>query len=231
MANVKITCEWGVHGLNNDADVLIIVDTLSFSTCVDIIVNNNAIVFPYPYKDESAIAYAAEKNAILALPRNKPGYTLSPTSLINIPENTKLVLPSPNGSTLAFKATALHILAGCLRNASSIALAAMNLGKRISVLPAGEKWSDGSIRISYEDLIGAGAIIHELTGDKTAEAIIASKMFIDSYQQQFKNIYDLHSGLELVSWGFQNDINLACQYNISTGVPILQHGFFTKLKI
>ncbi|KTC64946.1 2-phosphosulfolactate phosphatase (plasmid) [Legionella adelaidensis] len=81
------------------------------------------------------------------------------------------------------------------------------------------------MRVSYEDLIGAGAIIHSLTGDKTEEAITASKMFIDSQQQHFQNIYNLYSGIELIDWGFQNDINLASQYDISTSVPILQDGF------
>jgi 2-phosphosulfolactate phosphatase len=230
--NIKITCEWGIHGLNkSEAEVIIIVDVLSFSTCVDIVVSKGGIVFPYTHKDESAIAFAAEKNAILALPRNMPGYTLSPTSLINIPNKTKLVLPSPNGSTIAFKATAPHILAGCLRNASAIATAAMKLGKRIHLIPAGEKWSDGSMRVSYEDLIGAGAIIHALTGEKTEEASTASIMFIDSQQQHFQNIYNLHSGLELINWSFRNDIDLACQYDISTSVPVMQNGFFVGLKI
>lgn len=82
----RIFCEWGLNGIieNKDADVVIIVDVLSFSTCVDIAVSNQAWLYPYRYKDATADTYAKEKNALLAVKRGTVGYTFSPASLLTI---------------------------------------------------------------------------------------------------------------------------------------------------
>jgi 2-phosphosulfolactate phosphatase len=56
-----IRCEWGSAGLGqfvSHSDAIIIVDVLSFSTCVDIAVGRGASVYPYRWKDASALAYA-----------------------------------------------------------------------------------------------------------------------------------------------------------------------------
>jgi 2-phosphosulfolactate phosphatase len=45
-----VRCEWGQQGILQLApisDVVIIVDVLSFSTCVDIATSRGAIAFPY----------------------------------------------------------------------------------------------------------------------------------------------------------------------------------------
>jgi 2-phosphosulfolactate phosphatase len=92
--NIKL--EWGLPGIEQLAlvsDVIIIVDVLSYSTCVDIAVSSEAIIYPYKYKDDSAVEYAKSIGAELAdRDRNSSGYTLSPLSLKNIPSGTKLVL-------------------------------------------------------------------------------------------------------------------------------------------
>src|SRR4028119_2002903 len=98
----ELRCEWGFQGVAQLApisDVIIIVDILSFSTCVEIATNNGAIIFPYQWKDESASNYAKLMNAQLASKERKSndGYSLSPASMINIPAETRVILPSPNG--------------------------------------------------------------------------------------------------------------------------------------
>jgi 2-phosphosulfolactate phosphatase len=85
-----IRCEWGMHGVAQLAprsDAVVIVDVLSFTTCVDIVVGNGAVVYPYRWRDASALAYAQSLDAILARPRHQrdAGYSLSPASLITIP--------------------------------------------------------------------------------------------------------------------------------------------------
>ena len=56
-----IRFEWGIEGarqLSSDVDVVIVVDILSFSTCVDIAVSSGALVYPFLYKDERAVEFA-----------------------------------------------------------------------------------------------------------------------------------------------------------------------------
>lgn len=85
-----LRCEWSQQGVTQLApisDVVVIVEVLSFSTCVEIATNNGAIVFPYQWKDESAIDYAKSLQAELAKSdrTSNNGYSLSPTSLTQIP--------------------------------------------------------------------------------------------------------------------------------------------------
>src|SRR3954447_18702494 len=169
-----IRCEWGEHGvaqLAADSDALVIVDVLSFSTCVDIAVSRGAVVYPYQWKDETAETYAKSLNAVLAgSSRSTESYTLSPSSMIEIPSGTHVVLPSPNGSSLVTKCEGVHTFAGCLRNGAAIAKAVQTVGKRINIVPAGERWPDGSLRPALEDLIGAGSINRHLKGSLSPEA-------------------------------------------------------------
>lgn len=64
-----IRCEWGEEGLWELLPVsraVVIVDVLSFSTCVEIAVGNGAIVYPYRTNDHTAAAYARSRSALLA---------------------------------------------------------------------------------------------------------------------------------------------------------------------
>lgn len=78
-AEFEIRCEWGEQGIASLApisDVVIIVDILSLSTCVDIAVSQAATVFPYRWKDGSAVHFAASVGAELAgEKRGGPGFS------------------------------------------------------------------------------------------------------------------------------------------------------------
>jgi 2-phosphosulfolactate phosphatase len=134
---------------------------LSFSTSVEIATSRDAMIFPYRWKDASAAVFAASVGAIVADARGGSlGYSLSPQSLVHLPRGTRIVMPSPNGATLTLGTGLVPALAGCLRNARAVAAVAQSYGKRIAVIPAGERWpSDGSLRPAFEDWVGAGAII------------------------------------------------------------------------
>src|SRR5215831_20674284 len=150
---------------------MIIVDILSFSTSVDIATGNGAFIYPYAWKDESAFEFARSVHAELAdHQRGTKGYSLSPTSLLNIPAHTKLVLPSPNGAALSLASPGVTTLCGCLRNALAVARYARLIGNKIAVIPAGEQWGDGKLRPCFEDLVGAGAIISYLPGSLSPES-------------------------------------------------------------
>jgi 2-phosphosulfolactate phosphatase len=220
-----LRCEWGVNGINqlvDISDVVIIVDILSFTTCVEIAVNNQAVIFPYRYKDNSAVDYARSLKAELAsFNRDAQKYCLSPTSLIDIPSGTKLVLPSPNGATLSLLTGNIPTIAGCLRNCQAIARFAETIGDKIAVVPCGEKWEDRSLRPAIEDLLGAGAILSYLTGKKSPEAEAAVAVFERFQHNLLGAIAQCSSGKELIARGFSEDIELATSFNISTCIPML----------
>jgi 2-phosphosulfolactate phosphatase len=228
-----IRCEWGEHGvavLAPISDVVIIVDVLSFSTSVDIAVGQGATVFPYRWRDDGAAEYAASVSAELADPRRSKGrLSLSPESLTHLQAGTRLVLPSPNGATLALTAQPATVLAGCLRNAHSVALSAKKHGTRIAVIPAGERWKgDSSLRPSFEDLIGAGAIISHFGGQRSPEAISAVAAFQEVKPRLGEHLRKCSSGRELIERDYLGDVQLASQLEVSNSVPILVDGAFVR---
>lgn len=226
-----IRLEWGLKGVEELApisDVIIIVDVLSFSTCVDIATKNGAFIFPYRWKDNSAIEYAKILNAELADFKRKytDGFSLSPTSLLNIKPKTKLILPSPNGSTLSLSTGTTPTLCGSLRNAEAVATLAKKYGNKISIIAAGEQWTDKSLRVAFEDLVGAGAIISYLTGNLSPESKTGLSIFEDSRTTLLEYIKKCSSGKELIERGFEKDILLACDFNSSNNVPVLTDNYF-----
>lgn len=233
-ATYDVKCEWGSNGITtllHSADAVIIVDVLSFSTCVSIAVDNGAILYPFHSESITAEEFATQQGALLASKTRQAGaYGLSPTSLLTIPPNTQLVVPSPNGSRLSTLTGEIPTLAGCLRNAQRVAMAAQTYGKHISVIPAGERWKqDGSLRPALEDWIGAGAIIHYLNGSKSPEAQAAEATFLQFQHQLGLCLAQIASGQELIEGGFGEDVQLAGQLNVATSVPILHEGAYRQL--
>ena len=229
-----LRCCWGSQGVAQVApscDVVIIVDVLSFSTCVEIATSNGAIVYPYQWKDASAIDYAESLQAELATSRKSFGYSLSPSSLTKIPWGTKLVLPSPNGSALTLLTQKRLTLAGCLRNCESVARYAQKWGKKIAVIAAGERWQDGSLRFAWEDFVGAGAILSYLSGSLSPEAEAAVVVFNSCKNNIFKYLQKCSSGKELITVGFKVDVELAADINVSDCVPVFTHNAYIKQKL
>jgi 2-phosphosulfolactate phosphatase len=224
-AEFDIRLEWGEQGVNllaSISDVVIIVDVLSFSTSVEIATSRKAVVYPYRWRDESAGEFARSIDAELAQKHRDAGFSLSPQSLLNIPAGTKLVMPSPNGATLTLATGDTPTLAGCLRNARAVAETAKKYGDRIALIPAGERWPDGSLRPSFEDLIGAGAIANYLMGNLSPEAYTAKSVFLATENRLAELLLQCGSGKELVERGYKEDVSLAAQLNLSACVPILQ---------
>jgi phosphosulfolactate phosphohydrolase-like enzyme len=116
-------CEWGAAGHDNlaPAPVTIIVDVLSFSTCVDVAAGGAVAILPYDARSGSAEAFARHNHAELAGLRGVARYSLSPASFLGAAPGARCVLPSPNGAALATRAAtrATVVIAGCLRNAAA----------------------------------------------------------------------------------------------------------------
>jgi len=230
-SSFRIRCEWGlpaVELLGPWVDAIVIVDVLSFSTCVDIALGRGASVLPYPWKDDAVQFYAAENGALVAGPRGWPGFSLSPKSVMGLSAGQKIVLPSPNGSTLSFAARDLGktVIAGCLRNARAVSRALEGC-ESVLVVPGGERWPDGSLRPCFEDLVGAGAIISCLGGSCSPEAELAKAAFQDCEPDLLQWLRACASGRELIEKGFEEDIDLACEINSSAVVPTLDGRAFS----
>ena len=230
----EVRFEWGLSGvtaLTPVSDVMIIVDVLSFTTCVDIVVGNGGIVFPYRGEAAALAEYAASVEALFASRKREDegGYSLSPSSLVKMPAGTRFVLPSPNGSTLSLATGDVLTMAGCLRNAQAVAAKANQLGQRISVIAAGERWwSDGLLRPSLEDLVGAGAIIAHLNGSRSPEAELAMASFLKAEGTLPDMLLRCGSGKELVGRGFAEDVHLAGQLNVSQVAPLMIQGAYRE---
>jgi 2-phosphosulfolactate phosphatase len=188
-APYAVRFEWGPTGaaaIGADAEIAVVVDVLSFTTTLTVAVERGMTVLPYRWRDARAPAYAADRDAVLAVGRlegrDTGGLSLSPAAMAEVEgaevegarvegaqvEGTqRVVLPSPNGSAICFALadSGLTVVGACLRNRAAVArwlsprLAA---GDRVAVVAAGERWPDGSLRPAVEDLWGAGAVLSAL---------------------------------------------------------------------
>jgi len=231
-SSYDLKCEWGLEGLRalrSHAEVVVVVDVLSFSTAVDIAVSRGAFAFPYRWRDETAAGYAQEKGAILAGGRRSGlQYTLSPVSLMAVPSGTRLVLPSPNGSTLSLEASGVPLFTACLRNAPAVARAAAKKGARIAVIAAGERWRGGELRPCLEDLLGAGAVLSELPGTRSPEAEMAVAVFARFRNELPAALAQCGTGRELLEKGV-GDVEVAAEYAVSSAAPMLdREGKFAR---
>jgi 2-phosphosulfolactate phosphatase len=203
----------------------VIVDVLSFSTAVEVAVARGARVVPWRWRDATGVQYARAQGALLAGPRGS-GYSLSPVSLRALPPGATLVLPSPNGAELSLGRPGVAVLAGCLRNAHAVARAAAALGPRVAVIPAGERWPDDSLRLCFEDQVGAGAILRRLPGSASPEARAAIAAFEAAAGDLEAQLLDCVSGRELAERGYAEDVALAAELDASPCVPRLEGGAY-----
>ena len=249
----EIRFAWGQTGAETLApvcDVMVIVDVLSFSTCVSVAVARGATVYPYRFRDASAVAFAQAVDAILAGSRGISRFSLSPESLMSLNVGSRIVLPSPNGSTISFSTGDAPTYAGCLRNAGAVAAAAMGTaamrtaenttaenttekskrGSRIGVIACGERWKSGGLRPALEDMIGAGAIIARLHGSCSPEAAAAASVFMSVENTLTDSLIRCSSGKELIAGGYMNDVTLAAAEDADMVTPLLINGAYTAAR-
>lgn len=240
-----VRLDWGPVGARTcGADVVVVVDVLSFSTAVTVAVERGTSVYPSPWSDDRGRAIAAQHEAALAVGRLEAtragavdALSLSPAALMEVEPVKRLVLPSPNGSTIVSELveTGATVIAGCLRNAHAVAArlaSALDGGRSVGVIAAGERWrSDRSLRPALEDHLGAGAILAHLGAlghaDRfSPEAAAASAMFTSVGTALGRLLQDCVGGRELAESGFATDVAVAAALDVSACVPVAVDGAF-----
>lgn len=227
---MAVALEWGPIGarvLAERCDVIVVVDVLSFSTSVTVAVERGVKVWPHT-GGESAGELARQIGAVLAGSRTShEGPTLSPASLLGLEVDSRLILPSPNGSSIAHAAVhgGLPVVAGCLRNAAAVARHVRDFA-RVGLVPAGERWGDGSLRPAYEDWVGAGAIVDRLLGQDPGVSLAPEAEAAAAAFRALRPLEQCPSGQELVDRGFAEDVRIASELDVTRTVPVLVQGRF-----
>jgi 2-phosphosulfolactate phosphatase len=236
--------EWGpaAAGMVGAGDLAVVVDVLSFSTTLTVAVERGIEVLPLRWRDDRAAAYAAEHDAELAVgrlaARSTPGVgvSLSPASLLAARDVGRIVLPSPNGSSisLGLADSGAVVVGGCLRNRRAVASYAARRAGPVTVVAAGERWPDDSLRPAVEDLWGAGAVLAAIVdlgvADLSPEAQVAVAAYRAVEQELAEAMRSCASGRELVDAGFADDVEVAAALDVTEVVPVLRDGMFTEVR-
>ena len=244
-----VRLDWGPTGgaaVARGADIAVVVDVLSFTTTLGIAVARGTRVYPFPWKDERAAAFAAERDAVLAVGRfeaaglddppplvlrssrsERHEVSLSPAQLLTSAPVERLVLPSPNGSTICASLETPFVVGASLRNRSAVArwlAPRLADGAVVAFVPAGERWPDGSLRPGLEDLWGAGAVLDALdrTGLRVSpEAEHAAASYSTVTADLRAALADCASGRELAAVGYADDVGAAAGIDAEDVVPVL----------
>ncbi|WP_244242472.1 2-phosphosulfolactate phosphatase [Nocardioides seonyuensis] len=240
-ARHRVRCEWGPTGAAAiGSDYAVVVDVLSFTTTLTVALEAGIEVFPFSWKDARAAEHAVRHGATLAVGRfealgraDARHISLSPASIAAAEGIERLVLPSPNGSTIAFglAEAGATVLGASLRNAGAVArwlAARVAAGASVAVVPAGERWPDDTLRPAVEDLWGAGAVLaglvdHGIEG-LSPEARVAEHAFRAARLPD--DLSEVASAVELAAAGFQDDVAVAGAVDVSDVVPLLTGASF-----
>ena len=150
-SSYRLRMEWGPTGAAAvPADYAVVVDVLSFTTTLTVALERGIEVFPFRWRDSRAAEHAMRHGATLAVGRfealsrgDARHVSLSPASLSEVEGIERLVLPSPNGSTIAFALadSGAQVVGACLRNAGAVA---RWLAPRSPTAPAWSSYLPGS---------------------------------------------------------------------------------------
>jgi 2-phosphosulfolactate phosphatase len=233
--------DWGHHGVHQAAerrDILVIVDTLSFSTAVVTAVHYGALIYPCsPEEDVAALArqYGAEAAVSRRDVPEGGRFSLSPATYLHLEAGTRVVLASPNGATCScYTGQVPFLFVGALVNAQAMAAVISSLLEQedlaVTVIACGERWNspteDGSLRVAIEDYLGAGSILSYLDHEKSPEARVCEGAFMNVRDDLDTILWECASGQELREIGFGGDVQHAARLNVYQTVPYLRNIHF-----
>ena len=238
---MELRLEWGPTGakaLAPECDVAVVVDVLTFSTTVTVAVDEGVQIKPYRWADAAGDA-ARAAGATMAVPRAEAAVgdvSLSPATFRSADGLSRVLLPSPNGSTIcaALAQAGATVVVGSLRNRRAVASHLRERGGRILLVPAGERWPDETLRPAIEDLWGAGGIAAALLDGSAPEvalsddalAAVAAYALVES--RIGEALAACPSGQELIDMGYASDVAVAAELDTSQAVPTLVDGWLVS---
>lgn len=241
--DARIHLEWGAIGAKLAAsrgDIVVIVDVLSFSTSVTIVLSNGGTPFSYSdqeIKDQGGREKVENRLNAEIISRDRQltdsRFSLSPVSLKAVKPLDRIVLTSINGAhCVSSAAKSPIVLIGALTNRLATAeavsqLLRLNKTNRCTLVACGELWSsifpdEQGMRPSIEDLIGVGAIAEALSSEfsLSIEAQNAVNAF-SSYRDDLLHVLSSSiSGRQLISREFEGDVELASVLDSETEVAV-----------
>ncbi|HEY0248436.1 MAG TPA: 2-phosphosulfolactate phosphatase [Gryllotalpicola sp.] len=247
----EVRFDWGIEGLRSiapGAGVIVFVDTISFTTTVELATGLGLEIEPYPTVDRAAAAtYAVGIGAKLAARRGEPGLSLSPSSMTA--ENVagfgaaRAVVISLNGSRVAAAAAGFDVpvVAANLRNYSAVARWVLarqeRVGRRlnVAVVASGERRADDTLRPAVEDQLGAGAVVGALAAlgidACSPEAAVAAASFDALHGAAGHLLTASVSARELDAVGQLEDVRIAARLDVSDVVPVMRDGVFRAERV
>jgi 2-phosphosulfolactate phosphatase len=246
-AGPRVQFDWGRRGAQAAAergDILVVVDTLRFSTAAATAVHHGAVIYPCPIDEALVTALARRVGGEVALhrhttftpPSTPARFSLSPRTYLVVEPGTRVVLPSPNGATCCqYGPRTPALFVGALVNAHAVAGAVAHLltttqqQLNVIVLACGERWQipaeEGVLRFALEDYLGAGAVLVALEAlpfPQTVEAQACGATFRALREQLEATLWECESGQELRTKGLGEDVRHAAQLNIYNTAPVLR---------
>lgn len=237
----RVRLEWGRRGVREAAargDVIVIIDTLSFTSAVTTAVAHGIDVYPLS-EDEDAAAFARMKDAELAVRRDdvpaKGRFSLSPQTFETDARGARVVMASPNGATCARIARdAPYVFAASLLNAAAAASAVNAILRETercaTIVPCGERWhtasDDGVLRFAIEDYIAAGAVVSYIEAEASPEARATEAAYTGAKASLLATLLECASGRELVARGYEADVRFCAKINAYDVAPELREERF-----
>lgn len=207
-------------------EIVVIVDTLSFSTTVVTAVSRGVRVYPCTAQDEAgsiAQALGAEASVRRAEVPTRGRFSLSPLSFERAEAGARVVLASPNGGGCCRAARgAADVWIAGLVNASAVAAALDREDRATTIIACDELGADGSRRPALEDRLGAGAILaaSHRPRDPAAEEAVAA--FREHRAHLCEVLLGCESGEELIESGCREDVLRAVALDRFGVVPVLE---------
>ena len=232
--NVIFSC--GVNAFLPAVDVWLVVDVLRATTVITRWFElGGSELFPVKNPDEAKILTQNLKTSgslpllmgeVNGIPPE--GFELgnSPLDLNN--ENVKnhscAVMSTTNGTVALLEAysTGSPVLAVSFRNSSAVLDYALSFGHKIGILCAGRRKNPG-----WDDIFCAGAIIKRLQALSNEKILMtdSAKICLLVWETGLNDIQTCIKRSEHATYleriGYGSDIEFACQYDVSTVVPML----------